>query len=143
MVTIAVVLFDTAIVAAVPPTLQVVPPTTRPVPVIVVFELGVPEVTDKLLIVGTTTGALTVNATEPEVPPDVVTVIVFAPAASDGIVIVAEVVEDTEMVAAVPLTLQVVPPTTKFVPVKVTEEPAKPLVGETPESVGAGWLTVT
>ena len=87
-------------------------------------------------IVGAAT--LMVNATVPLVPPLVVTEIVFAPVVVDGIVMVADVVEDAEQVAAVPLTLHVVAPTTKFVPVRVADEPTSPEVGETLVRVGAG-----
>lgn len=137
-VTVRLVVLLTVTEAPTPPTVtdtgavKLVPVKKKVVPVIPLAGLGAPDVG------AGGGGVLTVNATDPEVPPEVVTVIVLAPAAIDGMVTVAEVDDDTEIVAAVPLTLQVVPPTTKFVPVRVADDPARPLVGETPESVGAG-----
>lgn len=127
--------------AATPPMETAVAPV-KLVPVIVKVVVELPDAGLTPVTVGGDGGEVTVKATVPLVPPAVLTEIVFAPAAIDGIVIVADVVEVALHVAAVPLTLHVVAPTMKLVPVNVAEDPAKPLVGETPESVGAGTVTL-
>ncbi len=92
-------------------------------------------------IVGAGGGAVTVKlVAEEAVPPGVVMAMgpVAAPA---GTVVVTCVALLTVKVAAVPLKVTAVAPL-RFVPVMVTVDPARPLVGAKPVIVGAGGVTV-
>ena len=127
-------------VAATPPTVTLVVPATKFVPVI---EINVPPRVEPLdgltdVIVGGTTY---VNAfVNVAVPPAVVTATLFAPAVPAGVTAVMVVVEVTfSAVASTPSTVTLVAPATKFVPVIVIAVPPRvePDVGATDVIVGS------
>src|SRR5512132_2831813 len=85
-----------------------------------------------------TGGAVTVKVTAFEVWPPVVTVTLLAPAVRlAGTVAVIEVALQAPVAAAVP-PMVTVPEVPRLVPVRVTALPARPLVGATALSAGAG-----
>src|SRR5208337_358295 len=106
-----------------------------------------PEVTDKLVMLGA--GGVTVNATPPLVPPDVVTVTLFDPVAAlapiVNVAVICVALTTVTLLTVIPLLPGLtVAPLMKFVPVRVTgtAAPCAPLLGLTPVSVGTDAVTV-
>ena len=126
----------TMLVAATPPTVTLVAPTTKLAPTMVIDVPAVsgPDVGDTLAIVGRATyvNALALVA----VPPTVVTATLCAPAVPAGVFAVIEVAVATTLVAAVPPIFTVAP--IKLVPVIVIVVPPAtgPEIGATVVMVG-------
>jgi hypothetical protein len=139
-----VVVEQVTVVAAVDPKRAVVDPTTKPEPVTVttVPPASGPAAGLIPVTVGMASKAKLSDAPMALVPPGVVTVRSTNPAVSGGEVAeqVVVVEQDTEVPAVDPK-LAVVDPTTKPVPVTVTEVPPAtgPAVGLIPVTVGALW----
>ena len=127
----------TMLVAATPPTVTLVAPTTKLAPAIVIVVPAVsgPDVGDTLAIVGRATyvNALALVA----VPPTVVTATLCALAVPAGVFAVIEVAVATTLVAATPPIFTVAP--IKLVPVIVIDVPPAigPEIGETVVIVGS------
>jgi hypothetical protein len=136
-----------------PPTFTVVAPTTKfvPVKVTVIAVPAMPVLGDIEVSVGPVSVGTTANDTDPLLPPAVVTATLCEPrpAPESMVKLAVMLVEDETAkllaVTPLPLTLTVVPPTTKFVPVKVTVSavPEKPVVGDIEVSVGGNAAALT
>lgn len=118
--------FRTVNVAEAPLNFRAVAPV-KFVPVTVTAVAGAPLVGEKLAMVGA--GCIIVKLAADVAVPFGVSTVIFPVVAAAGTAVVICVALFTVMVAAVPLNFTAVAPV-KFVPVRVTEAPAKPLDGE-------------